>query len=399
MEVTDSDIARAIITRHRYGCEINRDHASRWLESEPQRAYHRVGDLMRVCTRALGGISESLELSVGRMMWDEPRILATQSTNRNGDMCVTIALMPQADTHADATDEILGIWNICGAEGAELSWTPSHIYARVNDDQTVIMVRSYITHADAVHRWPHVYRVDTSGDITVTTHESALMRWLLDSWYLDGQFDHCTVIAGTKFALTRMKDMQPAIDSVIREVKKIVRARGLVVKIDEHENTCIQIHVRPVPTHALMQLITAHYPTLTNVRIRYDWTCPIDAEIAEICERACMRKTFGTNAWILTMPYEHKKSTERVPFDPRVPVPTLHGLEFESPMRKWGYAAMETCLRLIHKRAPVSMLPKVVWNGIVRLALYRHAGMILLQVFDSLPCDVTFQHITTVRSF
>lgn len=394
-ELQISEVARAVLTRHQYGCVLTAESCHDWLKSVPMHGNVKVTFDILPVQRAREGSTGDIDGGFAEWMHANPRLLLSQNNSVDRSCCM-FALMPPpgADaTNIDATDEILSMWMLkCDVKP---KWTPQHICIHGTNIK-ILLLRKYITFDEAVRTLPSVYRVEGER-IRMHMHESMLYQHMMDVWFIDGSMDTRSVVSSSKFALgcvrTVNKDMTARAKTQIEELAKKYK---YVCMLKQKEDSQLIVKIEPVAKEEIIRRVKKAYPELQDIVVKYKWNNPHADEFNKVLQSCHMRNT-GQYTWMHRARYKYKSSYSIVPFNPTELSPLTclnpvgaytHG----SIVRKYGYSKIETCLRLIHLRLHV-FIPRAVWNGIIRLALYYHAGTVLEKLLKLPPCDVTFEKI------
>ena len=388
-----SEVARAICTRRQYGCVLTAEDCRDWLASAPMHGNVKVTFDILPVQRAHPGSTGDIDGGFSLWMFENPRLLLTQN-NTDDKSCCMFALMPPdgVDANADATDEILSMWmRKCDIEP---TWTPQHIRISSNTSMKILLLRRYITFDEAVRTLPSVYRVE--GDlIRMHMHESMLYQHMLDIWFIDGTVDTSSIVSSSKFALgcPRGTNISMALRAK-NQVEELAKQHNYVSIVKHKKDSQLIVKINPVAKEDIIRRIKKAYPMLRDIDIKYNWDCPHRDEFNKLLFSCHMRKV-DTHKWMHRARYKYASSHDRVPFNP-VELSPLTCLNqageyvYGSVVRRYGYADIETCLRLIHLRLQV-FIPRAVWNGIIRLALYYHAGMVLEKLLRLPPTPHTFE--------
>jgi hypothetical protein len=397
LTVQVSDIARAVITRKQYGMCMNADMCSDWIDSKPVIGNSRAAPDVLIVQKHAHGRSGDANKSFLAWVFDNPRLMFTQ--NHGEDCaCYMFGLMPH-DNNKDATDEIFHLWSKhCSFKP---KWTPQHIIFDQADTK-VILLRQYVTFDTAVKTWPNVYKVEPDRtSIRMYVNEAMMYQYLLDMWFMDGVQDLRSVITGSKFALGCKADI------ISTMVKDSVKMCGEIATKHQHVCKCevqddvVRMKITPVDDDKLVAHVKAAYPNLQGVKVKYQWTNPYKDEYVDMMTKHHMCEIkLHEDVFRYKPRYKYAKGKKCVPFNPAEisPLSCLREVEsrvYGSEVRKWGYSDIETCLRLCHRHLPV-WIPREIWNGIVRLALYYHAGTVLSKIFKLPKLDMTFEKIITM---
>ena len=378
----DSEFLSACVVRARYGPAISDDIVRVWSDTKPMVSNVPIKpDMLVVQQNARAHIMGVPDEFHDLIMANHRLMVCVNICGTRG--AYMLGLMPRDEcVDVDATEEILAIWK--GQSDAKVAWTPTHAIICVGRAK-VILVRRYITKQRAIETWPNVYSL-VDGVVKCMCHEGAVYQYLADTWLMDGKMDLRGIVCGRVIvpglpAEYCTKMMERATER-IRAISK-----GMVCNIGRNSNS-MMVFIRPVDQDVLAQIIREKYPDFTDIEVNYSWTNPQQDQIDTIMEECQMMK-ISDDRWVFRPRYKHRKRADIMPLgaysSPR---------DVGSQMWTVGWPELETCIRLLRFRlCPV--IPRDVWNGIVRLSLYYHAGAILSRLFKTFPQDTTFQYVTT----
>lgn len=229
-------------------------------------------------------------------------------------------------------------------------------------------------------------------------NEAMLYQHIMDVWFVDGAQDTRCIVTGDKFALVPRDTQKRMMTSAKTQVEELANKYKYSHDVSM-DKQLLQVKLHPVDKKVIIKRIQKAYPELRDIAIKFTWQCPKKDEFERILTSHHMNNV-RPHTWIYHPTYKQPKSIERVPFNPAPTSPRtclnpVGEYVYGSEVHKWGYHNIETCLRLCHRHLPV-WIPREIWNGIIRLALYYHAGEVLSKIFKLPTLDITFEKIITM---
>jgi hypothetical protein len=378
-----STILRAAATLRKYGPVLTLKEMQAWAHTDPHRHVKIASDLLAV---QLYDSAMGCRVMTALLQFATGDIIASANTGPR-QACVMFAIVDSASSDAnDATAEIISRWQAFVGGPCDLKYTSMYAIAAFHADNASIKIllrRQRITRERAIRTWPSV-------ETTTTFHVSlgALLEYSLDVWGLGPDTETRSVVSGHKYAWgCTVDDVDEQARACAEELRKCAQANKFHVQLKQHDRRMIFTPQPVDPIKIREAIIACAGGELQDLQVSYHWTPPIEIsrEIHAIMTKYQMRMVAPSHYICLPRYKEPKSDTPAC-----APWQGLHKNATWSP--RWcGFADVEHAARLLRLRLQ-PVIPKVVWNGIVRLVLYYHAIWAVSPAV-MLPQETTFQDI------